>query len=630
MVQSSHLRRLAVLGVFFALIAGGLGSRLVWLQCVQHEHYSGIARSNLTRVVFRESRRGDILDARQNVLARCEPRMRVFADPRHIGSYAGEVARAVAPLLDWEEAPLAQRLTPTVRTNAEGLLVTNSYVNLKRKLTLERWQQVTQALASLNLNPTGRQLSRSQATALRRLRQEGIYAREAQERVYPSGPLASHVIGFVQEEETNFSGHAVFELVGRDGIEWWFQQQLTGLRGWRVSLTARGIELVPLREQDVAAQPGLNAVLSLDLVVQQIVEAELAAAMARHSPVSASAIVVRPRTGDILALATAPTFDPNRPGDAPLEHRRNRIISDVVEPGSTFKIVVVSGALNDQLVTLEDRFDCENGLFYYLGRPLRDHERYGWLSVLEIITRSSNIGAAKIGLRMGEQRLDEHVRLFGFGAHTGITLPGEVRGIVHPVHRWDKLMITRIPMGQAISATPLQMVMSMAAIANEGRLMRPRLVQRLQEAGGRPVFEFAPQPVRQVITPQAAKDMVTALKTVVEKGGTGVKAALEHYTVAGKTGTAQKAGVGGYLPGKYVASFIGFFPADEPELCIGVFLDEPQQGYYGGQVAAPIFKTMAEQVAQYLSIRPDREAPTNSVVALAPGTERSAASAPRD
>jgi cell division protein FtsI/penicillin-binding protein 2 len=607
MVHPIHLRRVAVLGVFFALLAGAVAGRLIWLQGTQEEYFAAIARSNLHQVLFRESRRGDILDSRGNVLARCEPMLRVFANPRLIGPHTLEVARALAPVLACEEAPLAQRLAPTVRTNDQGQLVTNTYVNLKRKLTLEQWQQVTQAMATVNLNPTGRKLTRNERAAINNLRRYAIYATEGQHRTYPSRELAAHLLGFAQEEETNFNGRAVFDMVGRDGVEWWFNQYLTGTRGWRVTKTARGVEIVSSREQDVAARPGLNLVLSIDLVVQQMVEAALADAMKKHTPTSACAIVVRPRTGDILAMATLPSYDPNDPGRAEADWRRNRVISDIIEPGSTFKIVVVSGALNDQLVTLDDRFDCENGAFHYLGRLLRDHERYGVLSVKEIITRSSNIGAAKIGLKMGDQRLDDYVRLFGFGANTGIPLPGEVRGIAHPVRRWDKLMITRIPMGQAISVTPLQMVMSMAAIANDGRLMRPRLVRRLQEPGGRTLFEYPPLPMREAITPRAAKDMVTALKTVVTKDGTGFKAALEHYHVAGKTGTAQKAGPGGYQHGKYVASFIGFFPADDPELCIGVFLDEPHNGYYGGQVVAPYFKTIAEQVAQYLSIKPDKE-----------------------
>ncbi len=625
MVQPIHLRRLIVMVAFFTVVFGALAVRLVWLQVLEHEYFEAVARTNIHRVFLQEPPRGEILDARGNTLVKCEPVKRVFANPRWVGPYAGEIAHVVAPLLEWNEAQLAERLQPTMRTNEQGGRVTNAYVNLKRKLALSRWLQVTQAMAQLNLAPTDRRLTRAEATFLRNLRSHAIYAEDDQQRVYPSGELACHVLGFVQDEEREFNDRSVIELVGRDGIEWWMNPQLTGTRGWRVTKTARGVELVAAREQDVEPRAGLTVVLTLDLVVQHIVETELREAMKNHTPVSASAVVVRPRTGEILAMATLPNYNPNQPSAAPVEARRNRVISDTVEPGSTFKIVVVSGALNDQITDLEQRFDCERGAFHYMGHTLRDHERYGVLSVREIITKSSNIGAAKIGLQMGESRLYSYIRAYGFGSKTGITLPGEVLGIVHPVKAWDKLTISRLPMGQAISVTPLQMMMAMSAIANEGRLMRPMLVRQLQAHDGRSYVEYPPQVVRQVLTPRAAKDMVAALKTVVGKDGTGSKAALEHYTVAGKTGTAQKAGVGGYLSGKYVASFLGFFPAENPELCVGVFLDEPHNGYYGDQTAAPVFKRIAEQVAQYLSIRPDREENSTD-----PGALGTLAANPRD
>jgi cell division protein FtsI/penicillin-binding protein 2 len=615
MIQPVHLRRLMAVVAFFTVIFGSLAARLVWLQVEQHDFYTAASKANINRVVFQEPPRGEILDLRGNTLAKCVPVKRLFANPRYVGSHAADIARVLAPLVGWSESLLAQALQPTVRTNAQGERVINAYVNLKRKLTLDQWQQVTQAMASLNLEPTNRKLNRTEKAFYRQLRSHAICATDDQQRVYPSGALACHVIGFAQDHETNFNERTVIQLSGRDGIESWLDPQLAGVRGWRVTKTARGVELVSQREQNVESRPGYSVVLTIDMMVQHIVEQALAEAMVKHAPTSASAIVMRPRTGEILAMATLPNFDLNRPGGALPEARRNRAISDIVEPGSTFKIVVVSGALNEHLVTLDDRFDCEHGMFHYLGRTLRDHERYGVLSVAEIITKSSNIGAAKVGLRMGEQRLYDYVRAFGFGSRTGITLPGEVFGIVHSLRNWDKLSITRIPMGQGLSVTPLQMVMAMGAIANDGRLMRPMLVKRLQEPGGRVFVEYSPQPVRQAISPLAAKDMIAALKTVVAKDGTGYKAALEHYTVAGKTGTAQKAadkaqqaaGIHGYLPGTYVASFVGFFPAGDPALCIGVFLDEPHHGYYGGQTAAPFFKTMAEQIAQYLSIRPDRE-----------------------
>jgi len=283
------------------------------------------------------------------------------------------------------------------------------------------------------------------------------------------------------------------------------------------------------------------------------------------------------------------------------------VVSDMAEPGSTFKIVVVAGGLNEGLVTLRDSIDCENGAFFYAGKILHDHERYGLLSVEEIITKSSNIGAAKIGIKLGPERLYAYMRGFGFGQRTGIDLGdgAETRGVVHPLNRWNKLSISRIPMGHEVGTTPLQMVMAMAALANRGWLLRPMLVDRLEDGNREVVTRFQPQPVRQVISDATAKLMVQALKTVVATNGTAPKANLDHYTVAGKTGTAQKIVDGQYVRDRHYASFIGFFPADSPEICISVVLDEPKHGYYGGQTAAPIFRNIAERAANYLNIRPD-------------------------
>jgi cell division protein FtsI/penicillin-binding protein 2 len=368
--------------------------------------------------------------------------------------------------------------------------------------------------------------------------------------------------------------------------------------------------LVALREQDVEPRDGLNVVLSIDSVIQHIAEVTLAEAMERHSPLSASALVVRPRTGEILALATLPNYDPCRFGQYTNGELRNRIVTDSAEPGSTFKVVVVSGALNDGTVTLADQFDCEHGHLRYAGRTLHDHEAFDVLTVEGIITKSSNIGAAKIGIKMGQDRLYDYICGFGFGARTGIPLPAEAVGIVHPPNKWSKVSIAQIPMGQGIAVTRLQMMMTMCAIANNGWLMRPMLVERLEDQDHNVMAGYSPQRVRQVISPAAARSMIAALKTVATPQGTAPKAALDHYSVAGKTGTAQKVERGVYAPGKYFSSFIGFFPADDPQLCISVTLDEPDlhKGYYGGQTAAPLFKQIAEAAASYLNIRPEDNA----------------------
>ena len=608
MVKSGHLRRLLALAIFLSLVFGGLAARLVDLQVWKHEKYRDISERLAKRVYFREPRRGDILDVNGNPLATSLPVLRVCADPSMMGRYYGEVARVLAPVLEYNEADLARLLYPW-RTNADRTISARKYVDLRRKLSSEQWQQVTQAMAGLTFD-AGRKLNKSERQFFAALRTRSVIAEEDQLRVYPSGKLAAHVLGFAQEVDRDFNESSVIELKGVDGIERWFHKQLAGMRGWRITETdGRRREVVINREQDVEARPGLNVVLTIDMVVQNILENELAEAMAKFSPKSAMGMVVRPRTGEILGMAVLPNFDPNAPGKFDLDSRRNRIIAEQVEPGSTFKIVAISAALNEGVVKLSDMINCERGIWYFKGKALHDKGHYETLTVEHVITKSSNIGTAKIAIMMGEQRLYDYVRAFGFGSGTGITLGGEIGGTVHAVKDWDSLKISRIPIGQGIAVTHLQMMMAMSAIANQGRLMQPMLVRRLETPGGELFAEYHPRMVRRAVSESAAKETVKALKTVVLTDGTAVKAQLEHYTVAGKTGTAEKPGPGGYSRDKYVTSFIGFFPADDPEVCISIMVDEPdvEKGHYGGQVAAPVFKQVAEQVANYLKIRPDRE-----------------------
>jgi cell division protein FtsI/penicillin-binding protein 2 len=292
---------------------------------------------------------------------------------------------------------------------------------------------------------------------------------------------------------------------------------------------------------------------------------------------------------------------------------RDRVITDVVEPGSTFKIVVVSGALNEGAVKLTDEFDCEQGHFAFAGKTLHDHEPFGLLTTEGIITKSSNIGAAKIGIKLGEQNLYHYAWDFGFGQRTGVPLPGEVSGILHPVKDWSKVSVAQIPMGQGVAVTRLQMLMAMAALANDGWLMRPMLVSRLEDRNGNAVQKYEPQRVRQVVSEATDKQMVGVLKTVVSPEGTAPGAAMQNYVVAGKTGTAQKANpAGGYFDDKFISSFIGFFPADNPQVCISIVMDEPKEGYYGGKVCGPVFKEIAERCASYLNVPPDQNLQTQN------------------
>ena len=618
MICPTHLRRLFIFAIAAGVGFAGLGFRLYVLQVLHHDRYRDIVGDNTQRVFLKPPRRGDILDVNGHELAMSLPVKRVLADPSLLDPYQPQVARAIGPLLSLDEAALIQSLR-LLRTNETGVVRTNRFVDLKCQVNSERWGQITQAMAQLKLDIDEAALNRKERAALQQLRRHGIYAQDDYQRIYPSGRLASHVLGYVLETErllTNSMGRAAsVEMTGIAGIESWLDSKLRGTRGWRVTeLDRLQREIVVFREQDVEPSPGLNAVLTLDMFVQSILETQLAEAFSKFNPKSVCGLVIRPRTGEILGMASLPDFDPTTPGKFGEEARRNRVVEDAHEPGSTFKVVVVSGALNEDAVSLNDVFFCENGRWMFKGRPLHDHDHgFGNLTVEGIITRSSNIGAAKIAVyRLGEEKLYDYMTRFGFGKKTGITLSGESAGILAPPSKWDGLTISRLPMGHAMAATHLQMVMAMSAIANEGRLMRPMIIHSLQDSTGAVVSRFQPQFLRQVISPHAAHQMVTALKTVTAKDGTAPKAALDHYTVAGKTGTAQvPGGPTGYLPQKYVSSFIGFFPAEDPEICVSVLLEEPdvRRGYYGGQTAAPYFKVISEQVANYLKIRPDNADP---------------------
>jgi len=368
MPKQLQCRRVVVLALLLSVAFLGLAYRLVDLQVLRFEELSARARRNTRREFLREPRRGDILDIKGNLLATSVFVKTVCADPALIGNRQAEVARAVAPLLQMSENELMPRLMPHLSRTGKDEVVTNHYVVLKRKVQLETWQRIQTAMTNLSFGLDEKQLPRAEREFYRDLRRGAIYTEKLDDqlRVYPNQALAAHVLGYVGMEEPEVDGHRLLETSGKDGIEQSFNSALAGVRGWRLTETDRpGREVVPLREQDVEPCDGLNVVLTIDSVVQHIVESALAEGMEKHSPSNISGIVVRPRTGEILALAMLPNFDPNNLDAASVDARRNRVIGDVAEPGSTFKIIVVSGALNDGLVRLSDTFDCEHGYFYF-------------------------------------------------------------------------------------------------------------------------------------------------------------------------------------------------------------------------------------------------------------------------
>ena len=615
MTNQLQVRRAILLLLLIGLAYAGLAGWLVYLQLVCHDELAKMAQDNTQHKVWQAARRGDILDVNGNILATSIAVKRICANPSLIGNQQEVVAHALAPLLQMSEAELIQKLTPHVARTAKGDIVTNNlnYVRLsKNYVPEETWQRINATMTNLSFGVDEKLLSRTNRAFFRNLRQWAVFSESDQIRNYPNDSLAAQVIGFSAIEENRADGRAASQIVGRDGIEFSMNKPLSGVAGWRMTETDRQQhELVALRNEDVHPRDGLNVVLTIDEAVQHIVETALTEALQKHTPKSITGIVLRPRTGEILALASLPNYNPNDLNTVST-NGRNRVINDIVEPGSTFKIVVVSGALNEGIVKLTDEFFCENGRFAFAGRVLHDHEAFPNLSVKGIITKSSNIGAAKIGIKLGEQSLYDYAWNYGFGQRTGIPLPGEQGGILNPVKHWSKVSIAQIPMGHGVAVTRLQMAMAMAAIANDGWLMRPMIVSQLQERDGGVVERYTPQRVRQVISDATCKKMIEALKTVATKEGTAAEAALKNYVVAGKTGTAQKVENGTYASGKYISSFIGFFPADKPELLISVVMDEPKEGYYGGKVCGPVFRDIAERCASYLNIPPDPNLMTNA------------------
>jgi cell division protein FtsI/penicillin-binding protein 2 len=312
-------------------------------------------------------------------------------------------------------------------------------------------------------------------------------------------------------------------------------------------------------------------------------------------------------------MASLPNFDPNDLRTINTNTEPNRIISDVMEPGSTFKTIVISGALNEHIVTLNDTVFCENGVFHYGGIVLHDaeHDHFGNLTVEQVLQKSSNIGASKIGIQLQAPKLYDYMMDFGLGAFTGIPLPHEAsaKNFVRPADKWGKYSIAQIPMGQGVAVTRLQMAMAVGALANGGVLMRPMLVKRLEDADGNVIQRYEPQSVRRVVSEDTAREMVEALKTVVSKDGTAPLAAITNYVVAGKTGTAQKVVGGKYASDQFVVSFIGFFPADNPQVCISIVMDSPKEGgkAFGGALCGPVFHEVAERCASYLNVPPDED-----------------------
>jgi cell division protein FtsI (penicillin-binding protein 3) len=407
-------------------------------------------------------------------------------------------------------------------------------------------------------------------------------------RLYPRGTLAAHVLGFVNQD------HA-----GLEGLELLFEPSLQGEAGSRVvGANARGLRYTTPDGRTRPAEDGAELVTTIDVGAQSVVERELEECVSKHGAAGATAIFVDPRTGDILALASYPTFDPETPAKARPEIRRNRAITDLMEPGSTFKTVTIAGCLEAGLVVPGTLVESKKELELAGGKPLHDKYDYGWVTVEETMGLSVNTATALLGRRLGPERLYETARAFGFGCVTGIELPGEVSGIVRRPAAWSGRSLETISIGQEIAATPLQLVMAYGAIANDGVLLRPRIVREVRDSSGRAIRSYGVRPVRRVVTRETAETLTAMLVGVVDHG-TATEARIDGVRIAGKTGTAQRIDpkTGRYIVGRHVSSFVGFLPAESPTLLGIVVVEEPEGVGYGGQVAAPCFRKIVEGMA---------------------------------
>jgi cell division protein FtsI (penicillin-binding protein 3) len=569
MKWNSRIRcALACLG--FTLLFSAFSFRLVYLQMIKHDEYAGLAAEKHVYKQAIYAERGLILDANDEVLAHNIPVETVVADATHLNNRA-----ALIPVLhDALKIPL--------RELSEKLGGDRRYIVLKREVPEATAVVLKEKLRGQNLH--------------------GIYFERDSTRIYPNASMLCHVIGFTD-----------FEHRGIQGVESSMEEYLHGQDGYRyIEHNRAGQEIVLYRGQERAPRNGFQVHLTIDLNLQNIVENEIDAAMLEYTPQKATIILMRPRTGEILAMANRPHFDLNERSEAKPEQMKNRAIIDMMEPGSTFKIVSAAAALNEQKVRPDTTIFCENGLWNFGGRPLHDHKAYGELSVRDILVKSSNIGAAKLAISVGEEKFYEYIRRFGFGERTGIELPGEIGGVIRSPQSWSRISITRIPMGHEVAVTPLQMTSAMATIANGGKLVTPRIVKSITAEDGRTVSTFSTAVLRQVISPETAAQIGNALRGVVSDQGTAAAAAVPGFTISGKTGTAQKVDPkGGYEHGKYVVSFSGYLPSENPEFVGLVVLDDAHttrpELNYGGLVAGPIFSRIAEKAARYLNLEPHEE-----------------------
>ncbi|MBI4707001.1 MAG: penicillin-binding protein [Candidatus Omnitrophica bacterium] len=563
MYISDYRRRCEAVFLFFLIFLLFCIARLFYVQFFRFNYLAEIARKQHNLFVELEPRRGTIFDSNLKPQAVNIPVDSLYASPNSIKEKDKEfVIGKLSSILSVNSSYLRQRLSRK-----------KSFIWLARKITPE------------------------QSEAIKQLKIKGLGFIKESKRSYPNSYLASHILGFAGVDNT-----------GLEGMELYLDKYLKGEQGWGIYLRDARQNKLDLWQQMVLPKDGYDVVLTIDEVIQYIAERELDKAFKTHNAKGACIVVMDPHTGAILALANRPTYDLNNHADVNKDITRNRALCDMFEPGSVFKVVTASAAIEEKKVKEEDRFFCENGEYRVANHILHDHEPKGWLSFREVIEESSNIGTVKVAQILGPEVVYRYMKLFGFGSKTGIDMLGEINGVAKPPKQWSKVSISAIPIGQEVGVTAIQLAAAYSVFANGGQLMRPYIIQEIRDKQGEVIKRNSPVMTNKTLSLDTASRIRKILTGVVEEG-TGRLAKIEGLSAAGKTGTAQKLEPNGtYSHSKFVGSFIGFAPAEEPLVTIVVMVDEPHPNYYGGVVAAPVFKSVAHDAVKYLkTMQRDRE-----------------------
>jgi cell division protein FtsI/penicillin-binding protein 2 len=578
----------------------GVGIRLVFLHVIDRDDLLKFVNKARRQIVVEHARRGTILDTKGDLLATSRSFMVVGVDPEMMQPADERLWPELARLMKTSPTELAGVLQGAMSAGHQALVNSLSPAFADKRV---RWVKLAD------------EVDEDVFDQITRLKVRGVYGARAYKRVYPGGELAAHVLGYVNKEGVAVTGtehHLDIYLKGEDG---WIESEKDGARR----------ELAQFRSREVPVQDGNDVVLTIDSVVQHMIENELKAIAEKFSPHFATIIVSEVQTGRILGMANYPTYDPNNFEKAPLDAQRNNAVTDIIEPGSVFKIVAAGAALDLGLVTPASVFDCGETSIFYKNKQLKlpkEDEPFGELTVADIVAHSSNRGAAQLAMLMGEENFYGYARKYGFGQTTKFQLGGEVHGILEEPKHWDGLTITRMPMGHSVAATPLQVHMAMSAVANGGLLLRPQILKEIRDAKGNVVRTFLPEKREQVLKPSTAAVLAQLLHRVVTEG-TAKGTDIPGFELAGKTGTTQKIIDGKYVSNRHVSSFVGFFPARRPALVLSVIVDDAKMTSgiaYGRTVAAPSFKRLAEQLIQYLDITPVTP-PTSGALALNGGVQ---------